>query len=182
MDAAEDYEHERYRDARRTLQPLRERHPGAPSVVELYGLTLYRLGQFPKAAAELERFLELTDSTEQHPVLMDCYRAARRYDDVERLWDELRAASPSGELVTEGRIVVAGGLADQGRLAEAVRLLERGPVEPKRPKPHHIRLWYALADLEERAGNLPRARALFEKVRRSDAAFADVAERLAALG
>ena len=44
-----------------------------------------------------------------------------------------------------------------------------------------MRLWYALADLEERAGDVPRARALFQQVRRYDAEFADVAERLAAL-
>ena len=47
---------------------------------------------------------------------------------------------------------------------------------------HHLRLWYALADLYERAGDLPRARELFDRVREHDAAFADVAERLAALG
>ncbi len=48
--------------------------------------------------------------------------------------------------------------------------------------PHHLRLWYALADLEERAGNIPRARMLFDRIRRHEAGFADVAERLAALG
>jgi len=52
---------------------------------------------------------------------------------------------------------------------------------PGRLKDHTVRLWYALADLEERVGNVPRARALFEQVRQFDAEFADVAERLAAL-
>jgi hypothetical protein len=47
---------------------------------------------------------------------------------------------------------------------------------------HHLRLWYALADLYERAGEIPKARDLFLKVRRQDASFADVAERLASLG
>ncbi|CAB4798885.1 unannotated protein [freshwater metagenome] len=46
---------------------------------------------------------------------------------------------------------------------------------------HHLRLWYALADLEERAGNIPAARARFDRIRQHDAGFADVAERLAAL-
>jgi hypothetical protein len=46
---------------------------------------------------------------------------------------------------------------------------------------HHLRLWYALADLEERAGNLPDARVLFQRVARQDPAFADVAERLVSL-
>ena len=56
----------------------------------------------------------LTGSTEQHPVLADCYRALRRYDEVEPLWQELREVSPSAELVAEGRIVYAGSLADRG--------------------------------------------------------------------
>lgn len=181
LEAADAYAHERYRDARRVLVPLRERYPGAAAVRELYGITLYRLGHYGEAARELEAFAAMTGSTEQHPVLMDCRRAQGRYREVEVLWDELRHASPSGELVTEGRIVMAGALADQGRLAEAIRLLERGPLEPRRPQSHHLRLWYALADLEERVGNLPRARALFERVRRHEPGFADVADRLAAL-
>ena len=47
----------------------------------------------------------------------------------------------------------------------------------KRPLEHHLRLWYALADLEERAGNLSRARELFDRVRDHDPDFADVALR-----
>lgn len=182
MEAARAFDAERFKDARRVLEPLARRYPAAASVRELYGLTVYRLGDYPKAIKELEAFAALSGSTDQHPVLMDCNRAAARWDDVERLWTELREVSPSGELVTEGRIVMAGALADQGSLGEALRVLQRGPVEPKRAKPHHLRLWYALADLEERTGNLPRARALFEQIKRRDASFADVAERLAALG
>ena len=45
-----------------------------------------------------------------------------------------------------------------------------------------MRVWYALADLYERAGDLPKARELFLRIRRHDAGFADAAERLAALG
>jgi tetratricopeptide (TPR) repeat protein len=84
--------------------------------------------------------------------------------------------------VSEGRIVTAGALADRGRVEDAIALLTRADRRVTKPKSHHLRLWYALADLEERAGNIPRARALFERVRREDAGFADVAERLATLG
>ena len=52
----------------------------------------------------------------------------------------------------------------------------------KRVQAHHLRLWYALADLYERAGEIPRAREFFGRVRKQDSSFADVAERLAALG
>ena len=73
-------------------------------------------------------------------------------------------------------------LADQGRLPEALALLRKRAEPVEDPEEHHLRLWYALADLEERAGNLARARELFDQVRRVDPPFADVAERLAALG
>ena len=42
---------------------------------------------------------------------MSRYRAQARWADVDELWQELREASPSGELVTEGRIVAAGAQA-----------------------------------------------------------------------
>ncbi len=115
-DAGRAFEAERFLEAQRILGPLARRAPGSAAVRELHGLTLYRLGRWAAAAKELEAFRQLTGSTEQHPVLADCYRALRRYDDVEALWDELREASPSAELVAEGRIVVAGSLADRGEL------------------------------------------------------------------
>jgi tetratricopeptide (TPR) repeat protein len=167
----------------RILRPLAKAMPGAPSVRELLGLSLYRSGQYPAAAEQLEAYAEITGEVDQHPVLMDCARAQRDHDRVDELWRELAEVSPGAALVTEGRIVLAGSLADRGRLKEAIALLaRRADTSPKKVQAHHLRLWYALADLEERAGNLPRARTLFDRVRRNDASFADVAERLAALG
>jgi len=49
-------------------------------------------------------------------------------------------------------------------------------------KIHHLRQWYALADLYDRAGDPPRARRLFERVRTESPGFADVNDRLANLG
>ena len=163
------------------MREVRDSLPDASSVRELLGLTQYHLGNYRAAAKELEAFVELTGSVEQHPVLMDCYRAQRRWRKVDACWRELTAASPGADVVTEGRIVAAGALADRGRIDEAISLLTRAHKKVAKPKPYHLRLWYALADLEERAGNVPRARALFDRVRREDAGFADVVERLAGL-
>jgi hypothetical protein len=170
------------RDAMRILRRLRDQYPEAAAVRELLGLCHYRLAQYPAAVKELGAFADLTGSVEQHPVLMDCARAQRKWAQVNRLWEELAAASPSAALVAEGRIVMAGSLADRGRLRDAVALLERRGGRVQRPAEHHLRVWYVLADLNERAGDLPRARELFDRVRRADASFADVAERLLALG
>jgi hypothetical protein len=131
------YEHE----ALRILRTLKDRHPEDPDVRELLGVALYRLGRWAQARKELESFVELTGSAVQHPVIMDCARALGRHTIVERLWEELRAASPAAEVMTEGRIVAAGSLADRGRLPEAIKLLERGPVSPKRIAEHPLRLW-----------------------------------------
>jgi tetratricopeptide (TPR) repeat protein len=180
--AADDYDHDRDRDALRALREVSDAVPTAASVRELLGLTHYRLGNYRRAAKDLETFVELTGSVDQLPVLMDCYRAQHRWAKVAELWEELATASPSAELVTEGRIVAAGALADQGRLSEAIALLDRKAAPVKRPRQHHLRLWYALADLEERIGNHARARALFARIAARDPQFADVTTREAALG
>jgi tetratricopeptide (TPR) repeat protein len=186
MDAADAYARDRERDALRILRPLRDQLPDSPSVRELVGLCQYRLGNYAAAAKELEAYAELADSVEQNPVLMDCYRAQRKWRKVEDAWSELAAVSPSAETVAEGRIVYAGALADQGHVDEALAVLRKRADPDRRavrnPKEHHLRLWYALADLEERAGNLARARDLFDRVRRADPTYVDVAERRAALG
>lgn len=181
-EASKAFEGERFKDARAALNPLVKEAPELPEGRELMGLTLYRLGQWKDAADHLEAFRELSGSTEQHPVLADCYRAMQRWSDVDAMWDELGEASPSADLVTEGRIVVAGAKADQGDLTSAIRILEQNWRPPKRPQPHHLRRAYALADLYDQAGRIPRARELFRWVEGHAPDLADVRERVKALG
>jgi tetratricopeptide (TPR) repeat protein len=181
-DAAHAFERDRFEESRKLLRPLAQAAPQATSVRELLGLTYYRLGRWSDAAKELEAFRTLTRSTEQHPVLADCYRGLRKHRQVEELWEELREASPSADLVTEGRIVMAGSLADRGKLAEAIALLGKSHRGVKQPQIHHIRQAYALADLYERAGDAARARELFRWVLVHEPEFADAEERATSLG
>jgi tetratricopeptide (TPR) repeat protein len=181
-EAAHAFERERYPEARTLLKPIAEQAPGAATVRELLGLTYYRLGQWKQAAAELEAFREITGSTEQNPVLADAYRGLKKHRQVEELWDELREASPSADLVTEGRIVMAGSLADRKQLQPAIALLEKSHRAAKSPQIHHLRQAYALADLYERAGDIARARELFRWVAERRPDFADAAERASSLG
>jgi tetratricopeptide (TPR) repeat protein len=182
MEAAEEYDAGHDQEAIRILEPLRDKFPDAASVRELLGLALYRDGRYATAVNELEDFTKLTGSPDQLPVLMDCYRAQRHWRRVDETFERLQAASPSSALATEGRIVAAGALADQKNLDEALTLLRRKADDVKRAKEHHLRLWYALADLEERAGNLADARTLFDRIVRHEPHFADAAARRAALG
>ncbi len=90
-----------------------------------------------------------------HAVLADCYRALHRWTAVEELWTELKAASPDPVVMADGRMVMAGALADRGKLEEAIALLEQGMGRSRKAQPYHLKQWYALADLYERAGDVP---------------------------
>lgn len=180
-DAAHAFERERFDEARKLLKPIAEQAPQAASVRELLGLTFYRLGRWKDAVRELEAFRDLSGSTEQHPVLADSYRALKRHGSVQTLWDELKEASPSADLVTEGRIVMAGSMADRGDLKGAIALLDRSQKNVKRAQVHHLRQAYALADLLERGGEVSRARELFRWVVQHEPGFADAAERASSL-
>lgn len=180
-DAALAFEAERFPEAEQLLMSIQRIAPDVPEVHELLGLTRYRMGQWRRAIDELERFHALTRSVEQHPVLADCHRALRNWSKVEELWRELGEASPEPELIEEGRIVQAGALADRGRVADAIRFLERAPKVKGRPGVHHLRRWYALADLYERAGDNSRARRLFSDIAHAGPDFGDAAERAAGL-
>ncbi|MFZ0060067.1 MAG: tetratricopeptide repeat protein [Acidimicrobiales bacterium] len=181
-DAARAYERDRYYDAQSILRELARTAPGVAAVRELYGLTLYRLGNWKGALRELRAFADLTGSFDQHPVLADCERALGRHDRVAEIWSELCRAGAGSDVLAEGRLVMAGSLADRGRVKEAIALL--GPAASRhvrRPHERHVRQWYMLADLHERSGDIPRARELFARVVAAEPELSDAAERLAGL-
>ncbi|MGH1491541.1 MAG: tetratricopeptide repeat protein [Acidimicrobiales bacterium] len=180
-EAAVAFEAERFTEADQALKSIQKLAPGIPEVHELMGLTHYRMGRWIKAINELERFYELTDSVEQHPVWADCCRALKRWSKAEELWHELGDASPGPELIEEGRIVQAGALADRGQLDDAIRFMERAPKVKGKPGLHHLRRWYVMGDLYERAGDNSRARRVFSDIAQAEPGFGDAAERAANL-
>ena len=179
--AAMAYERDRYSDALNALKPVLLAAPASASARELHGLILYRLGRWRAAAKELREFHALSGSYDQHPVIADCERAIGRYKKVRELWDEMRKAGVDKDVLTEGRLVMAGTLADEGDLDAAIELLKSEAKPRKNPDLAHLRTWYALADLYERGGDLPRARELFGRVAHFAPSILDAPERLAAL-
>jgi tetratricopeptide (TPR) repeat protein len=177
-----EFQDDHFSDALHLVGPLATAHPDIADIRELHGLTLYRLERWRDAARELEAFRRLTSSAEQNPVLADCYRALQRHEEADELWEEVAAQSPSAPIVAEGRIVAAASLADRDDLGAAIRLLEGARTRSGKPRPHDLRVWYALADLYDRAGDQPRARDLFARVVQHDRSFADAARRLTDLG
>ena len=180
--AADALDRGRFDDARRMVQPVLRDVPSFAFAHEIAGLALYSTGEWRKAVIELERARELDRSLQHHAVLADSYRALKRYDMVERLWRELREGSPHPALMAEGRIVAAGARADQGDLAGALKIMERAGDRPKKVREHHLRQWYVLGDLHDRSGDIVKARRFFGMVADHDPDFADVGERLRALG
>jgi hypothetical protein len=177
-EADADFAQERFADAQRKINPLLKSAKNIAEIHELHGLIQYRLGKYSKAAFALEQFRTLANSTERHPILMDCYRSEKRWADIAYLWSELADVSPSAAIVTEGRIVYSGAYADQGDLKNAVKILEKGWKLPSRPKEHHLRRAYALADLYDRAGTAPKARELFRWIVQTTGTYVDAKERL----
>ncbi|HRE03764.1 MAG TPA: tetratricopeptide repeat protein, partial [Ilumatobacteraceae bacterium] len=131
---------------------------------------------------ELELAQQLHPKPEHLPLLADSYRALRRYKDVDRIWQTIRESSPAPSVMAEGRIVAAGALADRGDINGALATMMRAADVPKRVREHHLKQWYVIADLYDRSGDIPRARNFFKRIAAIDPRYADVTDRLAALG
>lgn len=181
-DAQSALDRDRLDEARRLVAPLLKEVPGVAAVHELAGLVGYRLGRWRDAVRELEAATALHPRVELLPVLADSYRALRRWDDVERIWTTIREISPSQDVLAEARIVAAGAHADRGDLTGAIRTMASVTAKPKRVRDHHLRQWYVLGDLNDRAGNPLEAARWFDLVAREDPEFVDVLTRLRSLG
>ncbi len=179
------YEHDRYHDAFRMTRPLVDLVPESASVRELHGLVCYRLGRWREAAKNLEESRDLAGGdASQLPVIMDCRRALGQRNKLEEAWGELRSASPPADVLSEGRLVLAAHRAERADLDGAIDLLVSSGAARRfeHPAERHIREWYVLADLYERAGDLPRARDLFARVAAADPELADARVRREELG
>jgi tetratricopeptide (TPR) repeat protein len=176
------YDAERYREAMKVLRPILEDLWLITEVRVLAGRLEYR-EQHWKAAAEHLEFVRAADRSDMTnmPVLIDCYRALKRYEEVSRLWDELKEASPHPAVMAEGRVSAAMSHADRGDVQSAIRIMTHGG-EPRNVQPHHVLEWYVLGDLYDRAGDAVTAKKYFTKVAQNDERYFDVQERLASLG
>ena len=175
-------ERERYEESRRLARTVTREAPDVAEAQEVAGLAAYRLGRWREAVVALEAARVITGGVRNHAVLADCYRAQRKFRQVDELWMEVREASPAPEQMAEARIVAAGALADQGDLAGAIKLMGAVGSRTRKVHEHHLKQWYVLADLYDRSGDIVRARQLFETVLHHDPTYADTSARLRSLG
>jgi tetratricopeptide (TPR) repeat protein len=180
--ASEALDRERFQEARRIASAIAKEAPSVAAAHELVGLASYRLGLYKQAVSALEAAQALHHDPALLPVIADCQRAQRRWAAVDRVWEEIKAASPSHDIMAEGRMVAAGALADQDDLRGALELMQPTTKRPKAVRDFHLRQWYVLADLYDRTGDPISARRWFNTILEFDDDFADVRDRLRGLG
>jgi tetratricopeptide (TPR) repeat protein len=182
--AAEGYDRKRYEEALRLGRIVSDAVPGVAPVRELTGLAAYKAERWSMARIHLAAHFQITGDPEHLPKVMDCERANMRYRAVEKSFASLEASEPSAETLVEGRIVMAAALADQQKYPEAIELLTKAGAARnlRNPSFRHLRLWYALGDVLDRAGDFGGAREMFARVVLSDQDAYDAKDRLAMLG
>ena len=175
-EAATAFEEENIAEAIKLAEQAKHIALRSATVRELLGLAYYRDGKFKQAAAELSAFRRLAGSTEQNPVLADCYRAMNKPERALELCNELDDSVPE-PIRYEGAIVAAGALAEMGRVDEAIARIESLDLNPASAGQHHLRAWYVLGDLLERRGRFTLALNFFEAVSAADPESTDAPER-----
>jgi tetratricopeptide (TPR) repeat protein len=154
------------------------------AVRELTGLAAYRAERWSMAKIHLRAYFVISEDPEHLPLVMDADRANHRYRAVDKTFEELLAHEPSAEVLAEGRIVMASTWADQRRYDEAIELLTKAGAakQLRNPSYRHVRLWYALADVYDRAGDTTAAREMFSRIVIAEPEAYDAVDRLAELG
>jgi tetratricopeptide (TPR) repeat protein len=182
--AAEAYDRHRYEEALRLAKAVADVTPGVAPVRELTGLAAYRAERWSLARANLRAYFDLTADAAHLPLIMDCERAIRKYRAVEKTFAIVVESEPSAEVLAEARIVLASAWADEGKFADAIDLLQRAGAAKalRNPSYRHIRLWYTLADIYDRAGDTAMARESFARVVAADPEAYDARRRLEDLG
>ena len=176
-EAASAFDEGRLTEALRHLERAKTHAPRSPTIRALAGLVHYHRAAWREAARELATYRRLSGRRDQDPVYADAVRALGRPEKAVEILGELDPGEVPEEVYVEGLIVRAGALRDLGRTAEAVTLLQTGPLEPVVVREHHLRLWYALADALEEAGEGSEARSWWDALYAEDPEFFDVARR-----
>jgi tetratricopeptide (TPR) repeat protein len=166
-----------YERAVETLLEAKTKAPRSVYVREMLGLAYYHLGKWREAARELAAYRRLSDRRDRDPEYADCERAMGKPEKAFEILSDIATHDLPEEVVIEGLIVAAGALADLGRAEDAVAMLERGPLRPKNIEPHHLRLFYSLADALEQAGRRGDARGWWDTIYAEDPEFFDVERR-----
>jgi tetratricopeptide (TPR) repeat protein len=160
----------------------RNRAARVAAVREAVGIAAYRAGEWAEAITELRTARRISGDARTLPILADCERALGRPAQAVRALSDPAVGRLDPETRAELLIVVAGARRDMGQLDAALAVLARGGLDPDRPRPGSLRLWYAYADALEDAGKPEEAARWFAAAAAIDAeGETDAVDRAAAL-
>lgn len=160
----------------------RSRAARVAAVREAVGVAAYHAGEWSEALAELRAARRISGDPHTLPLIADSERALGRPEQAVKLLSDRDVHRLDPQTHAELLIVVAGARRDLGQLDAALAVLERGGLDPARPRAGAVRVWYAYADALEAAGRREDAARWFaESAALDPEGELDAAERAAAL-
>lgn len=165
----------RYRAAIDDLASVKALSPRAAIVRELLGLSNYYLENWSPALQELRAYRRLTGETLHMPVELDCLRALRKGNDVDKTFALFQELGGDKDTEREAAVVYASHLLDERRIAEAWRVIKPGRLVNPAPQ-SELRRWYVAARVALAAGDKEAARKLVAAINRQDGSMPGLAD------
>jgi hypothetical protein len=128
------------------------------------------LENWSPALQELRAYRRLTGETVHMPVEIDCLRALRKPNDVDKTYSLFRELGGDKDTEREAAVVYASHLLDQQRVQEAWRVIKPGRLVTPAPE-SELRRWFVAARVALAAGDKEAARKFVEAISRQDAAM-----------
>ena len=151
-------------------------------VREACGIAAYAAQNWEQAIRELRAAMRIGGTVEFLPLVADCERGLGRPERALQIAGSPEAQRLSKAGRVELRIVAAGARADMGQIDAALVTLKCPELREQTVHEWSIGLWYAYADMLQRAGRDVDAREWFAKAAAADDdEETDAAQRLADL-
>jgi tetratricopeptide (TPR) repeat protein len=163
-------------------QAARARAARIAVVREAVGIAAYRAGEWGEALSEFRAARRISGDPRDLAVMADCERALGRPQQAIRMLRDPEVGRLDPQTYVELLIVVAGARRDLGQVDAALAVLAKGGIDPDKPRPGAMRLWYAFADALLAAGRAEEAARWFAASAALDpSGDTDAAERAADL-
>jgi len=148
-------------------------------VREACGIAAYAAGQWEQAIRELRAAMRIGGTVEFLPLIADCERGLGRPERALEISGSAEASRLTKAGRVELRIVAAGARADMGQIDAALVTLKCAELRDSKVHEWSVGLWYAYADMLERAGRTDDALEWFGKAAAADEdEETDAAERM----
>jgi tetratricopeptide (TPR) repeat protein len=149
---------------------------------EAVGIAAYHAEEWTEALNELRTARRISGDPRNLPVIADIERALGRPQNAVKMLSDPQVNRLDPETRAELLIVVAGARRDMGQTEAALAVLAKGGLDPARPKPGAIRLYYTYADTLAELGRNDEAATWFANAAGLDVeGETDAAERAAEL-